>query len=112
MAAHDLHGTGSYGSGGGRREGGSGLRGVYMAPNGTTQRVASRRDDGHVSHDQRTPSISSSCEKSMARGWRARSDEAGGEAGGEAVGLIAGWGWGMGFVDERREKLIVKDVFL
>lgn len=57
------------------------------------QRVASRRDEGQVSHDQRTPSISSSSVKSMVGVWGVGWMDGwmGGEGGGkEALSAING----------------------
>lgn len=65
-ALHVRHGTGSYGRGGGRRDAGSFFSGVYMHANGTTHRAASRREEGQLCHDQRTPSRSSCSAKPMA----------------------------------------------
>ena len=58
-----MHTTGPYGSTG---IFGIARHGVHTAPNGSTTRVASIRDDGHAFHDNRTPSRFSSSEKSIA----------------------------------------------
>ena len=58
-----MHTTGAYGSTGISP---MGFTGVQTAPNGSTTRVASIRDDGHAFHDNRTPSRFSSSEKSIA----------------------------------------------